>query len=284
MITVRGTTRLAAVLGDPIGHSRSPQLVSAAFAALGLDAIMVPMRVPAAALSDAVRTLAAIDAIGASVTVPHKQAVIACCVGLTERAARAGAVNSLRFDAGRVVGDCTDGAGLLADLIEQGVEVGGRSIVVLGAGGAARAVETALADAGARTTIIARRPETADWLPASQVRPWQPAMIEAALESAALVIDATSAALDEAADAALAAAVPLDAMPSHAAVVSLIYHRRSALLTAAAARGLGAIDGRGMLIQQAALSITAWCGVPAPLEVMRAAFQDGPGSHMRGHR
>lgn len=272
MITLRGSTRLAAVLGDPIAHSRSPQLVTAALAALGLDAVMVPMRVPAAALSDVVRALVAIDALGASVTVPHKQAVIACCAGLTERAARAGAVNSLRLAGGKVVGDNTDGAGLLADLAEHGVAVAGRAVVVLGAGGAARAVETALADAGARTVVVARRPAAADWLPASQVRPWQPALIEAALADASLVVDATSAALDEAADEALAAAVPLTALPAGATVVSLIYHRRSALLRAAAARGLGAIDGRGMLMHQAALSIEAWCGVPAPLEVMRAAL------------
>jgi shikimate dehydrogenase len=274
VITLRGTTRLAAVLGDPIAHSRSPQLVTAALAALGLDAVMVPMRVPVAALPDVVRALVAIDALGASVTVPHKQAVIACCAGLTERAARAGAVNSLRLAGGKVVGDNTDGAGLLADLAEHGVAVAGRAVVVLGAGGAARAIETALADAGARTIVIARRPDAADWLPASQVRPWQPASLEAALADATLLIDATSAALDEPTDQALAASLPVAALPRDAAVVSLVYHRRSALLRAAAARGLGAIDGRGMLIHQAALSIEAWCGLPAPLDVMRRVMRE----------
>lgn len=269
---VRGTTRVAAVLGDPIAHSRSPQLLGAAFAAVGLDAIMVPLRVPAAALGDVVRALAATDALGASVTVPHKQAVVAHCVGLTERAARAGAVNSLRFVPGSaaVTGDNTDGAGLLADLAAQRVAVAGRQVVVLGAGGAARAVETALADAGARTIVVARRPELATWLPASQVRPWSAAAHAAAWRDAAVIVDATSRALADASDTL--DDLPLDALAGNACVVSLVYHRRPALLTAAAARGCQVIDGRGMLLEQAALSFEAWTGQPAPRDAMRTAL------------
>ena len=260
------------MLGDPIAHSRSPQLFAAAFAAAGLDAVMVPLRVPAAALGDVVRALAATDALGASVTVPHKQAVIAHCVGLTERAARAGAVNSLRFVAGSaaVTGDNTDGAGLLADLAKHGVAIAGRQVVVLGAGGAARAVETALADAGARTIVVARRPELATWIPASQVRPWAAALQADAWRNAAVIIDATSRALAAATDDV--ADLPLDALAANACVVSLVYHRRPALLAAADARGCLSIDGRGMLVEQAALSFEAWTGLPAPRAAMRSSF------------
>lgn len=258
---------MAAVLGDPIAHSRSPTLLGAAFGAAGVDAVMVPLRVTLADVAQVVPALAKAGVFGASVTAPLKQAVIAACGELTPRARRAGAVNCLDFAGGTIVGDCTDGAGLLADLVARGVEVRGRRALVLGAGGAARAVETHLADAGASTRVVARDPTRADWLPPAQVVSWTD--LREALPSCDLLIDATSAALDERTDTL---AVPCATMPPDAVVVSLVYHRRAALLTDAERAGRRAIDGAGMLVHQAALAFERWLGHPAPLDAMWPAL------------
>ena len=131
--------RLAAVLGWPISHSRSPAMHDAAFAACGLDAVMLPLAVRPERLGDAVRGLGAVDALGASVTVPHKHAVLAGCDVLAATAAAVGAANCLQFVDGQVVGHNTDAGGFVDGLRAAGVGAVARA-VVLGGGGAARAV------------------------------------------------------------------------------------------------------------------------------------------------
>lgn len=258
--------RLAAVLGWPIAHSRSPALHDAGFAAIGLDAVMLPFAVPPPRLIAAVRGLAAIDALGASVTVPHKQAVMEACDELTPLAASVGAVNCLAFTDGRVLGDNTDVDGFLDGLRGAAVALDGAA-VILGGGGAARACAVGLAAAGVAVTVVARRPDAVAWTTA---RPW--GELADAVSGAGLLIDATAAGLDAAADAALTAQVPWDALPDRAAVATLVYHRATALLAAATARGHRTVDGRAMLIHQAARAFTRWTGVAAPVAAMTAAF------------
>ena len=269
---ISGRSRVAAVLGWPVEHSRSPQLLGAAFATVGIDAVMVPLRVAPAALAQVGPALAAAGLLGASVTLPHKHAVIAACTSLTPRAQRAGAVNCLTFTDDGIVGDNTDGAGLLADLAAHGWLIADRSVVVLGGGGAARAIVTALIDAGARVQVIARRPGAIDWLPAPSVRPWHPGTLTTAFATADLVIDATPIALEPDTEATAVDALPIDALPAHARIASLVYHREPRLLTRARARSLEVMNGRGMLVQQAALAFTNWTGRPAPVTAMFAAF------------
>lgn len=259
--------RLAAVLGWPIAHSRSPAMHDAAFAALGVDAVMLPFAVPPPALASAVRGLVALDALGASVTVPHKAAVAALCDELEPLAAAIGAVNCLAFDGGRVIGLNTDAGGFVDGLRAAGGAWAARPAVVLGAGGAARAVVAGLADAGVDAVVVARRPDDVAWTAA---RPWS--ALPGLLAATALVVDATSAGLDAEDDRALAARVPLDAAPADATVATLVYHRPTALLAAAAARGLATIDGRAMLLYQATRAFARWTGRAAPVEVMRAAL------------
>ncbi|MBK9034742.1 MAG: shikimate dehydrogenase [Myxococcales bacterium] len=261
------TRRLAAVLGWPIEHSRSPAMHDAAFAAVGLDAVMVPLPVRPERLADAVRGLAAVDALGASVTVPHKAAVAALCDEQTPLAVAIGAVNCLAFVDGEVVGHNTDAGGFVDGLRAAAVPLDARPALVLGAGGAARAVVAGLAAAGVATIVVARRPAEVAWTAA---RPW--AELAALLPRAGIVVDCTSAGLDPAADAALAASVPLAAAAADATVATLVYHRPTALLRAAAARGLATVDGRAMLLHQATRAFAIWTGHPAPTAIMRAAL------------
>lgn len=267
MTTLSASTRVAAVLGWPVAHSRSPALHNAAFAAVGLDAVFVALAVPPEKLETVVRALAATGALGASITVPHKEAVLALCSRVDPLAARAGAVNCLVFDGADLVGHNTDAGGFTDALAEAGVAPSGRT-VLLGGGGAARAVAVGLADAGAEVTVVARRPEAVTWC---EARAWS--ALPALLDDAGLLVDCTSAGLDAAADRALADAVPLERLPQRAAVATLVYHRRTELLVRAAARGHVVADGAAMLLYQGARAFTLWTGLPAPLPAMRDALR-----------
>ncbi len=135
-----GATRLAGIIGNPVSHSLSPRMHNAAFEALGLDWAYVPLRVDGERLHDAVRGLVALDFAGANVTIPHKTAVIEFCTEVDEVARKAASVNTLVIHDGHVAGSSTDGLA-----VTQAVDAQGAHVLVLGAGGAARAVATALA-------------------------------------------------------------------------------------------------------------------------------------------
>ncbi len=266
---ISAKTRVGAVLGWPVEHSRSPAMHNAAFAAAGVDAVFVALAVPARRVVEVVRGIAAAGFLGASVTVPLKEAVTAACDRLDPSAERTGAVNCLVFDGGAVTGHNTDAGGYADALAEAGVTVSGRRTVILGAGGAARAVHAGLTDAGADVTVIARRPEAATWTVA---RPWHPELLVELFADAALLVDCTSAALDPAAELDVVADLPLSALRHDAVVSSLVYHRTPLLLSRAAASGLRTLDGAAMLVHQGARAFTLWLGLPAPLAAMRAAL------------
>jgi shikimate dehydrogenase len=271
-------TRLAGVLGWPLEHTRSPALHNAAYAAAGVDAVYVALPVPPERLAAAVAGLAALGFLGANVTVPHKAAALALCDRLDPVARRAGAVNTLVVEAGgALAGHNTDVAGFRDALDEAapGLAAAGGPAVVLGAGGAARAVLLALADGGMTVRAVARQPERAEGLRrlGAAVLPWTGRGLAEALAGAALLVDATSAALDPAGEAALPAPVPLERLAAGAVVASLVYHREPALLAAARARGFAVLDGGPMLVHQAARAFTLMTGAPAPLAAMRAALR-----------
>ena len=271
-----GTTRIAAVLGFPIDHSRSPQLLNAAFAAAGVDAVMVPAAVAPERFAAAVAGLAAMRALGASVTVPHKLAAAALCDELSPEAREIGAVNCLRFDGERIAGHNTDEGGFVDGLLAAGFDPRGRRAVLLGAGGAARAVAYGLRRAGVPAdglAVIARRPERVAWAPAT---PWTGDRLRGAFAGADLVVDCTPAGLggDE---AAFVDALPLDALPAAAWAATLVYHRRTIWLERASARGHSTVDGRAMLVHQGARAFTIWTGRPAPVEAMTRALDEALG-------
>ena len=270
---IRGTTRVAAVIGWPVEHSRSPQMFEAAFAAAGLDAVMIPIGVPPESLAVVVAALRAMRAIGACVTVPHKLAAAALCDELSDAARAIGAVNCLHVVGNHLVGHNTDCHGFTDGLAAAGFDAAGKRCAILGAGGAARAVAHGLEVAGAAAVdVIARRPQQVAWTAA---HPWTAAELRASFARADLVVDATSMGLADgdrdATDAALDA-LPLDALPAGARVASLVYHHRTILLERARARGHATVDGRGMLLHQGARAFAIWTGAAPPIEAMRRAL------------
>jgi shikimate dehydrogenase len=275
---IRGTTRVAAVLGFPVEHSRSPQLLNAAFAAAGVDAVMVPIGVPPEGFAAVVAGLAAMRALGASVTLPHKLAAAALCHELSPAARALGAVNCLRFDGDRITGHNTDEGGFVDGLAAAGFDPWGARAVLLGAGGAARAVAYGLRGAGVpadRLAVIARRPEAVAWAHAS---PWTPEHLREAFAGADLVVDCTPAGLGEG-EAAFVDALPLDALRPAAWAATLVYHRRTIWLERASARGHSTVDGRAMLVHQGARAFAIWTGRPAPIDAMTRALDaalEGP--------
>jgi len=274
--------KLAAVLGWPVAHSRSPAIHNAAYRALGIDAVYVPLAVPPGELQAALLGVRAMGFLGANVTVPHKEEARRLCDEVDELAAAVGAVNTVVVRAGRLVGANTDCEGFARALAEAGGARG--PAVVLGAGGSARAVLAVIGGSpaaawvggsiprGSDRRIVARRPERAAGL--GRAFPWTEAGLGAALDGAGLVVDTTPTGLSAEAEAALPAPVPLDRLAPDALVVSLVYHREPALLAAARARGLRVLDGASMLVHQAALAFTLMTGREAPLDVMRAAFHE----------
>ena len=288
---INPTMRLAAVLGWPIGHSRSPQIMNAAFAALGIDALLVAIGVPPDGLAAAVAGLRSQRALGASVTIPHKLAVIALCDEISDAARAIGAVNCLQFAGEQLIGHNTDEGGFTDGLVASGwpkaaIASGGSRVngpsrtggpsraVVLGAGGAARAVTYALRGAH-EVDVIARRPNDVVWTAA---RPWTELELRDRFEHADLVIDCTSLGLGGPDEIAVTNALPLDALPPEAWVATLVYHRSTRLLERARELGHPTLDGRPMLVHQAARAFTIWTGQAAPIAIMTAALDDALGA------
>lgn len=263
-----GSTHLAGVIGWPVRHSRSPAIHNAAYRALGLDWVYVALPVPPGEVPAALGGMRALGIEGLSVTMPHKAAVAAEVDVLAADAAALGAVNSVRRDGDRLVGDNTDGGGFVDSLLDAGVDPAGRRCVVLGAGGAARAVIRALAVAGAaQVTVVNRDPERART--AAQLAGERGATgTTDDLAGADLLVQATPVGMGG--DATLAA--DPEVLPDDAVVADLVYHPLvTPLLAAAAGRGLRTVDGLGMLVHQAARQLEAWTGLDAPVEVMREA-------------
>ena len=270
-------TRVAAVIGDPVAHSRSPALHNAAFAANDIDAVFLAMRVTADGLADAVRGFRSLGFLGVSVTVPHKRAVIDHCDQLSDMARTIGAVNCLAFEAEganvRIVGHNTDAGGFIDSLHRDAArEPEGLRAVVLGAGGAARAVHAGLVAARAeRVSVIARSPDRVHWLPA---QPWTAAVLDDVCRDCDLLVDCTSTALHPDRELEIPCAIPVHRLPATALVASLVYHRRPALLSAAEARGLATLDGAGMLVYQGGRAFELWTGTPAPTDDMWRAMRE----------
>ena len=243
-MTIGASTRLLALLGQPVAGSLSPRMQNAAFAARGLDWAYVPVDLGPEALTDAVRGLAAAGFAGANVTMPHKTAAAELCDELDEISRGAGAVNTLVFAEGRIAGFNTDGAAVASAV----TAAGGRALV-LGRGGAARAVAAALERAGAETRLVSRGDP--GWPPSG--------------DDATILVNATPV-RDEL----------LVEPRTHQQVVDLAYRADAgptALVAAARAAGCATvIDGAEILVRQGAVSFRLWTGLPAPVEVMRAAI------------
>ena len=270
LATHTGETRVAGVIGWPVRHSQSPALHNAAFNAAGLDWVYLAFPVPPGRVQDALVALDVLGVEGLSVTMPHKSAVAAAVDRCTGPAAALGAVNCVFRDGDRLVGDNTDGAGFVDSLAEAGITPAGMKTLVVGAGGAARAVIRALADAGAdRVAVHNRRPERA--ASAAALAGSRGALaIADDWTSADLVVQATSVGMGDDPTAAF----DVELLGDHAVVAELIYHPADTpTLVAARGRGLATVGGIGMLIHQAGHAFTRWTGRAAPLPEMRRALE-----------
>jgi shikimate dehydrogenase len=252
-------TALFGVLGFPVAHSRSPAMMNAAFAELGLDWRYLRLPVPPALFAETVRALPASGYRGANVTIPHKLAAHDLVDERTPAAAAIGAVNTLVFGVdGTILGDNTDAGGLLDAL---GEDARGRRALVLGAGGAGRAAVWALREAGAEVAVWNRTPGRARALARELgVR------AVAAGEPADILVNATSVGLGE--------EDPARDLPHVEAelVVDLVYGARpTALARRAEGRGARVVGGLEVLVRQGALSLERWTGRAAPIDAMRRA-------------
>ena len=275
LLTEPSATRFAAVIGDPVAHSLSPAIHNAAFAAAGIDARYEAVTVAVGEVPAAVARMRSERWLGMSVTMPHKESVIAELDDLTPIARRLGAVNCVFWDDERLVGDNTDGPGMVWALRTRlGVENLAVRVAVLGAGGAARACIAALAAAGATDIAVVNRTE-ARALRAAELAPKVAHVGSAAdLPAAAIVVNATPVGMA----GTDAAAQPFVPGPGVVAL-DLVYHPlETPWLAAARARGATVANGVGMLVGQAAIAFERWTGVAAPVDAMSAAVDAALGA------
>lgn len=268
---IGASTRLLAVLGDPIAHSLSPTMHNAAFAALGLDAVYVAFRTPRAALGPVLDALAAVGGAG-NITVPHKEAAERAVTRKTELCTRVGACNTFWTEHGDLVGDNTDVAGVRAALAELDIPVtagAGGHWLVIGTGGAARAVAVVAADAGVEVSIRSR-----DAKRAQEFVSWArtiacSAQVARPPYSQDVIINTTPLGLDP------GDPLPLEprALTEAKVALDLVYGPdETAWVRALRAAGARAADGRAMLAHQGAAAFARWFpDQAAPLAVMRAA-------------
>ena len=259
MTILSGKARVAGIIGWPVEHSRSPRLHGFWLQRHGIDGAYVPLPVRPGTFAPAVRGLAEAGFAGANVTAPHKLAAFEACDMVEDSARRAGAVNTLVFQDGHIVGRNTDGIGFIANLRAHGVDPATGPALVLGAGGAARAVIAALQDAGVTVTVANRTRERAEALardlPGLVVIDWSTR--SPAVADHALLVNTTSLGMV----GHMALELDLDHAPSGLAVADIVYvPLQTPLLAAARARGLRAVEGLGMLLHQAVPGFAAWFG------------------------
>lgn len=278
---ITGKTSLVGLIGWPVGHSLSPTFHNAAFAELGLDWAYVPLPVRPDDLETALKGLAALNFVGANVTVPHKQAVMRYVDELSDAARLTGAVNTIHIQEGRFLGYNSDAIGFLNALREVNCDPKGLRVAVLGAGGAARAVVFALARNQADSIVVINRTaqraaflvdDLADAFPDSvlsfeELTRQTLVTLDGKVD---LVVNTTSVGMYPNADTSpWPAEVPL---PTKATFYDLVYNPlETVFLRQARTAGLPTIDGLGMLIHQGAFAFERWTGHQAPIETMRQA-------------
>jgi shikimate dehydrogenase len=277
---ISGKTQVYGIIGHPVEHSLSPVMQSAAFEAHGIDAIYVPFPVKPEDLKSAVTGLDALGVKGVNVTIPHKQEVLELVTDLDPAAGEIGAVNTLKFENGRIYGWNTDAPGFLKSLeIDLGFDPKGKKVLLLGAGGAARGVCHALMNAGISALTISNIfPDETDRL-AESAADWsdieirktdfEPVTLSGIVGEADLIVHATSLGLkpNEAPN------LPWDKIKKETKIYDIVYNWEGTLLVRQAEEhGCKAAGGLGMLAYQGAISFSHWTGLEPPFEIMRKAI------------
>lgn len=266
-MNISGSTEVYGIIGYPVKHSRSPAIHNAAFAACDLDKVYVAL--PASDAAGAVEAIRSLGIRGASVTIPHKEAVIPRLDSVDPVARRIGAVNTIvRAEDGTLHGANTDWVGANQALAEA-LELAGSRVLLLGSGGSARAIGFGLQEAGAEVILASRTPEKGRELAGQLGCQWVP-LDQAGEQKADALVNATSVGMSPNADAS---PVPAGALAAFPVVMDIVYSPlETRLLRQAAAAGCRCIDGLAMLLYQGAAQFTMWTDRPAPLEVMRQAL------------
>jgi shikimate dehydrogenase len=277
-----GTTQVCGIIGDPIGHSLSPEMQNAAFGAEGLNFIYLPFRVKKEDLGDAISGIRALNIRGLNVTIPHKVHVIPFLDEIDILAEKIGAVNTIVNEKGIIKGYNTDASGFMKTLQEQNIEPMHKNITVLGAGGAARSIAFVLAESGASLTILNRHPENAQDLADALNRTFGMVVkavelsnrnLSESLDGADILVNTTSVGMLPDIDST---PVPENLIKSGLIVVDIIYNPlKTRLLKEAEKKGARVIRGIEMLIWQGALAFEFWTGIKAPLETMRKVVIKG---------
>lgn len=279
-------TQRAGVIGHPLGHTISPALFAAAFKSAGIDASYEAWDTPPETLQGRVDALRGADYLGANVTVPHKEAIVPMLDGLSEGARAIGAVNTVVHRDGKLTGHNTDVTGFARALKDDaGFDAKGKATMLLGSGGAARAVAVALIDAGASVVyVVARQPKKLDRM-AVQLKPltkagttvtwayWGDGSYLRSLAEADLLVNCTPVGV---AGSATAGQPVIDAalIQPKTVVFDLVYNpAETPLLAAAKARGAKPVAGMGMLVYQAAESFRLWTGEDADVAAMKDAAE-----------
>lgn len=264
---VSGKTKVTGIFGYPIEHTLSPLMHNSAFRDLGLDMCYIPFRVAPEDLPDAVRSVRSLNLLGVNITVPHKENVIPLLDAVNEEAAFIGAVNTIVNSKGKLTGYNTDGRGFISSLSEKNIMINDKDIVIIGTGGASRAVSYYLSEKASRLSLFDIDKPKAEKLAndLSKIRS-NIALLEDIenIGKPDIIINATPLGMKP--DDQL----PLD--PVHIspdmAVCDLVY-KNTKLLQEAARKGAKTIDGSGMLLWQGVLAFELWTGVKPPVDLMR---------------
>ncbi|TAK07972.1 MAG: shikimate dehydrogenase [Candidatus Manganitrophaceae bacterium] len=280
---ITGQTKLFGIFGHPVAHTLSPFMHNAAFDAVGLPYRYVPFEVPPDRLEGAVKGILPLGIRGVNVTIPHKEAILPFLDQVDEEAKMIGAVNTVEVISGRLIGHNTDGRGFLESLFEMKVALSGKRVILLGAGGAARAVAAVLAQQSIAEMVIvartaARGKALADRLaaisPGLKVSLWGAdwgSPLPADPDRSTLLINTTPLGMKQEDPLPF----PIHLIDSRWSVADLIYRpAETALLAAAKRAGAQVIPGLGMLLHQGVLAFEIWTGQKAPLSVMRQALQN----------
>ncbi len=273
---ITGSTGVIALIGDPVEKSLSPAIHNSAFNSLRLNYVYVAFRVPREALPKAVEAVKTLGLVGLNVTIPHKVSIVDLLDTLEKSASTVGAVNTVKNEGGKLIGYNTDGRGAVEVLEERVGSLAGKNVLLLGAGGAARAIAFALAERGACLTIANRTVGRAKELSVglerklgvkpkvTGIKPW---MLAGVLKGADILINATAVGMYPRTKETL---VTSKMMHPNLTVFDIVYQPPyTRLLREAREAGAKTITGLEMLVRQAALSFEIWTGKQAPLEVMR---------------
>jgi shikimate dehydrogenase len=270
---VSGNTQIYGIIGDPVEHSFSPGMQNSAFRAMGLDAVYVPFKVKKEDLKDAIKGVRALGIRGLNVTIPHKTEVMNYLDEIDPLAGKIGAVNTIVNSDGRLKGYNTDASGFIRSLQNAGINLKNKKSVVLGAGGAARAITFSLVDKVGKLTILNRHLESAQGLAGGLSDTRVKALelnaenLKSVLDAAEIVINTTSVGMWP--DTSNSP-VPTGLFKSGQIVIDVVYNPlKTRLLKQAESQGAKTISGIDMLVWQGALALELWTGQPAPAEVMK---------------